>query len=98
MSSEILQIDDVRPSLPRGRKCCHAERVNRHGGIEPDPPHIYIKEGLDGAAGQRPQLESVPPLTASRFLRAKQRKFALVAADDGKPLLQPLDRFRVERR
>src|SRR5207247_181353 len=76
----------------------HPQRVNRHRGIEPDPPHVYKKEGLNGAACQRPQLESVPPLAASRFLRTKQSKLTGIASDDAQPFLQSLHRFRVQRR
>src|SRR5207248_2847310 len=95
MTSKILQINDVRTAFPRSRQRRHAKRVHGHGGIEPDPPHIDIKEGLDGAASERPWLESVPPFAASGFLRTKQREFTGLAADDSKPLLQSLNRFRV---
>ncbi len=95
MTSKILQINDVGPSLPCGRERRHAKRVHRHRRIEPDPPHIYIKEGLDGATRQRPRLESVPPFSPSGHLRTEQGEFFGVAANDSKPLFQSLYRFRM---
>src|SRR5438046_2063174 len=64
-----------------------------------EPPHKYIKEGLDGAPRHGPRLEPVPPTAASGFLRTEQGKFAAVAvAGDGKPFLQPLHGLWVQWR
>src|SRR5206468_2944202 len=98
MTGKILEIDNVGATPPRGCERGHSKRVDSHRRIEPELPHIKIKEGLHGAPRQRPRPESVSSLAASGILGREQCKATIVtAAHDIKPFLQSFNCLRVQR-
>src|SRR5262249_47794816 len=99
VTGEVLQVDDIRPSLPCGGQSRHSERMHGHVGIEAEPSNVPLDQLLDRPDAHRLESKAIAAHAASCLGGWKQGP-SLVISDSwvSQPAVQPLDGFKMKRR